>query len=61
MSVQAEIDALRADLRTLQRSQAQGALDAERADEIRATVKDALADASTRTMMQDGRGPGLLG
>ncbi|MFM7808048.1 MAG: porin, partial [Planctomycetota bacterium] len=56
VGVQAEIDALRADLRTLQRSQAQGALDAERANEIRAIVKDALADASTRTMMQDGRG-----
>jgi hypothetical protein len=55
-AVQAEIDALRSDLSALQRSQSQGALDAERADEIRAIVKDALADAGTRTMLQ-GPGP----
>jgi len=54
--VQAEIDALRADLRAFQRSQSQGTLDTERAAEIRTIVKDALADAGTRTMMQDGRG-----
>lgn len=54
--VQSEIDALRADLRAFQRSQSQGTLDAERAAEIRAIVKDALADAGTRTMMQDGQG-----
>ncbi|MBM4110265.1 MAG: hypothetical protein FJ254_02760 [Phycisphaerae bacterium] len=54
--VQDEIDALRADLREFQRSQSQGTLDAERAAEIRAIVKDALSDAGTRTSMQDGRG-----
>jgi hypothetical protein len=55
-AVQAEIDALRSDLSALQRSQSQDALDAERAEEIRAVVKDALADAGTRTMLQ-GPGP----
>ena len=55
-TLQTEIDALRADLRAMQRSQSQEVLDAERAAEIRAIVKDTLADAGTRTMMQDGRG-----
>jgi hypothetical protein len=54
--LQAEIDALRADLTAFQRSRSQGSLDAERADEIRSIVRDALADAGTRTMMQDARG-----
>lgn len=50
--VQAEIDTIRMEIQSIARSQAQGALDAERAAEIRAIVKDALADAGTRTMLQ---------
>jgi hypothetical protein len=52
--LQHEIDALSADLRAFERTRSQGALDAERAVEIRAIVKDALADAGTRMLMQGG-------
>ena len=51
-SVQAELAALRAELAEFAQLQASDALTTERAAEIRATVRDALADASSRTSLQ---------
>ena len=50
--VQAELAALRAELAEFAQSQASDALTTERAAEIRSTVRDALADASSRTSLQ---------
>ncbi len=51
-TVQAELAALRAELAEFAQLQASDALTTERAAEIRATVRDALADASSRTSLQ---------
>ena len=50
--VQAELAALRAELAEFAQSQASDALTTERAAEIRSTVRDALADASSRVSLQ---------
>jgi len=50
--VQEELAALRAELAEFAQLQASDALTTERATEIRATVRDALADASSRTSLQ---------
>jgi len=50
--VQEELAALRAELVEFAQLQASDALTTERAAEIRATVRDALADASSRTSLQ---------
>ncbi len=53
ISVQAEIDALRAEIRQLTQAQGLEQTDAERRAEIRAIVQDVLADAEDRISFQD--------
>jgi hypothetical protein len=53
-SVESQLASLRADLAALSQAQAGQILDAERASEVRAIVRDALADSATRTSLQSG-------
>ena len=53
--VQADLDAIRADLANLRRAQGEAWIDERRAAEIRALVSDVLSDSSTRTQWA---GPG---
>ena len=47
-SVQAELDAMRAELRAIRAQRGEAWLDERRAAEVRALVQDVLADSSTR-------------
>jgi hypothetical protein len=53
-SVESQLASLRADLAALSQAQAGQILDAERASEVRAAVRDALADSATRASLQSG-------